>query len=148
MKKTKRCCFAGHSKIFDSNEVYAKLLLFIERLIVEERVTEFWFGNYGDFDSLSAKAVRCLKSEYPHITLHLVIPYLTRVINNYKEQFYRKYDSILMAEIQENTPKRLLIIKCNEYMVRNSDFMICYVQHSWGGAVSVTADTRTPPEMV
>ena len=41
-----------------------------------------------------------------------------------------------VADIPENTPKRFYITKTNEYMVNNSDFLICYIQKSWGGAVT------------
>ena len=63
----KRCCFAGHSKIYHTNEIYDNLVNLIEKLITEENVSEFWVGNYGSFDGLSAKAVRNLKEKYPHI---------------------------------------------------------------------------------
>ena len=77
--------------------------------------------------------VNC-KKLYPHIKLILVIPYLTKVITKYKEQFYEKYDSILMADIPLSTPKNLRIIKSNQYMVDKSDFLICYINRGWGGA--------------
>jgi len=131
---SKRCCFAGHSKIYYTDEIYDNLVNHIEKLIIEENVLEFWVGNYGNFDGLSAKAVRCLKEKYADIQLNLVIPYLTSDINEYKELYYEKYENILMADMPERTPKKFQILKCNEYMVKKSDFIICYVQCSWGGA--------------
>ena len=128
------CCFAGHSQIFCADDLYNKLVILIEKMITEEKVSEFWVGNYGEFDSLSAKAVRSLKNEHPDVRLILIIPYLTSDINENKEQYYEKYDSILIADNPDNTPHRYKIIKRNEYMVKNSDFIICFVRHSWGGA--------------
>jgi len=130
----KKCCFAGHRELSDTDEIYNKLLTCIEKLIVEENVSEFWVGNYGHFDSLSAKAVREAKQKRPDVQLNLVIPYLTANINEYREIYYKNYDNILMADIPENTPKRFYISKCNEYMVQKSDFIICYVKYNWGGA--------------
>ena len=130
----KRCCFAGHSKLYHTDDIYNTLVNLIEKLVVEEDVSEFWVGNYGNFDSLSAKAVRYLKEKYPNIQLNLVIPYLTSGINEYKEIYYKNYDHILMSDLPEQTPKKFQILKCNEYMVDNSDFIVCYVQYSWGGA--------------
>lgn len=135
----KRCCFAGHSKLYDTDDIYAHLLRMVETLIVEEGVTEFWTGNYGAFDRLSAKTVRTLKEKYPNIQLNLVIPYLTTGINEYKDFYHKNYDYILMADIPENTPKKFQILKCNEYMVNSSDFLVCYVQFSWGGAAKTVA---------
>lgn len=31
----------------------------------------------------------------------------------------------------ENTPLKFMISKPNEYMVKNSDYFICYVTHKW-----------------
>ncbi len=138
----KRCCFAGHSKIDDKGELYKKLVSVIEKLITEENVTEFWVGNYGQFDGLSAKAVRELKKTYPHIKLELIIPYLTTSINEYKEMYYKNYDNILMADIPEKTPKRFHIVKCNEYIVNSSDCLICYINHGWGGAAGTAEYAR------
>ncbi len=130
----KICCFAGHSEIYHTDDIYDNLIKLIEKLVVEEKVSEFWVGNYGNFDRLSAKAVRSLKEKYPHIQLNLIIPYLTSNINENKEVYYEKCDHILMADLPEKTPKRFQILKCNEYMVDNSDFIICCVKFSWGGA--------------
>lgn len=130
----KTCCFAGHSEIYSPEEIYDKLTEIIEKLIITENIKDFMVGNYGNFDKLSAKAVRKLKEKYPDIRLNLVVPYLTKEINEYKEMYYKNYDCILMADICEKTPKNLRIIKCNEYMVKKSDCIICYVNRSYGGA--------------
>lgn len=135
----KRCCFAGHSKLYDMDGIYAHLLQLVEKLIVEEGVLEFWVGNYGKFDRLSAKAVRTLKEKYPNIQLNLVIPYVTSGINEDKDYYHKNYDDILMADIPEKTPKKFQILKCNEHMVNSSDFLICYVEYSWGGAAKTLA---------
>ena len=128
------CCFAGHSELYDTGEIYKHLLSVIEDLITAENVCEFWVGNYGAFDKLSAKAVRELKVKYPDIQLNLVIPYLTSEINEYRELYYKDYDNILVADIPEKTPKKLQIIKGNQCMVKNSQVLVCYISHSWGGA--------------
>ena len=48
---------------------------------------------------------------------------------------YDKYDNILIADIIETTPRKFYILKTNEYIVDNSDFLICYIEKTWGGAV-------------
>lgn len=135
MRMSKRCCFAGHGKNCYTHDIYDNLVNLIEKLIVEENVSEFWVGNYGRFDGISAEAVRSLKERYPDIRLNLVIPYLTSEMNEYKELYYNNYDDIVIADLPEGMPERVRILKCNEYMVNCSDFMVCYVNHSWGGAV-------------
>lgn len=126
----KICCFAGHRDISDIEKVYIDLKDLIEKLIIEKKVLEFWVGNYGTFDLLSARAVSELKIKYPDIQLNLVIPYITNLVKSRKDEF----DSIIMADIKEKTPKNLKILKCNEYMVNKSDFLICYIQYTYGGS--------------
>jgi len=130
----KICCFSGHSRIYDSEELFKNILKKAEELIVECGVSEFWVGNYGDSDRIFASAIRKLKEKYHDIKLILVLPYLTATINENKELYYKNFDCMLMADIPENTPKRFYISKCNQYMINNSDYMICYVKYGWGGA--------------
>lgn len=130
----KRCCFAGHSDYHYTDELYHQLILLIEKLITQENVLEFLIGNYGAFDRLCAQAVRSLKNRYPDIQSNLVIPYLTADITNNQEWYADRFDRILLADLPENTPKKLQILKCNEYLVNRSDVIICYTVYSWGGA--------------
>ncbi|MBQ9133090.1 MAG: DUF1273 family protein [Clostridia bacterium] len=129
----KRCCFAGHSSFYDVT-IAARLKETITKLIEEEQVYEFWVGNYGKFDSYAVSALQECKQLYPQIKLELIIPYLTKDIELYKEYYYKKYDHILISEIPNNTPAKFKIIKNNEYMVRACDYLICYVKHTYGGA--------------
>ena len=131
MKKV--CCFAGHSNIYYTDEHYKSLSEKIEKLIINENVTEFRVGNYGNFDRLCVRAVSELKNKYPYITLILVIPYLTAEIIKNKEYYENDYDTILVADIPESTPKKLGIIKCNEYIADTSDYLIyCVINHCTG----------------
>ena len=133
MNKSKtRCTFAGHSKIHNQNLVET-IKNKAKELIAEYGVNEFWVGHYGDFDHYAAKAVRELKQEH-NAELVLVIPYLTKELDEYKEDYYKNFDAIIMADIPEKTPTKLSIIKANQYMVNESDYLICYVKNSWGGA--------------
>ncbi len=130
----KRCCFAGHSEIYDSSIIEC-LKEKIVYLIEKENVKEFWVGNYGSFDKYSAVAVRSLKKEHPEIKLVLVIPYITKEIQEYKKMYYKEYDEILISQLHSGTPTKYMIIKTNYYMVDNSEYLICYINNSWGGAV-------------
>ncbi len=137
----KRCFFAGHSKLYE--DVHEKLKAAIERQILYNGVEEFWVGNYGAFDRAAAKAVRELKTTYRDrelkttyrdIKLYLVFPYLTRAIDEAREEYYKAFDGLLLADIPENTPLRYRILKCNEYMAQECDVLLCYVKHPFGGA--------------
>ena len=132
MKKI--CCFAGHSDIADTEEIYTRLLSTLENLVSEGAVTEFWVGNYGAFDRLSARAVPEIKAQHPDIKSAQVVPYLTSGINEYRDELQKDFDDIIIADIPPKTPKKLQIIKCNQYMVKSSQILVCYVKYSFGGA--------------
>ena len=130
----KICCFAGHSDLADTEEIYTRLLSTLENIVSEGSVTEFWVGNYGAFDRLSARAVREIKAKHSDIKSALVVPYLTSGINEYRDELQKDFDDIIIADIPPKTPKKLQIIKCNQYMVKSSQILVCYVKHSFGGA--------------
>lgn len=132
--KNKICCFAGHRDVYDTKTIISVLHNEVENLIINENIKEFWVGNYGSFDAIASKCVRTLKTKYKDVKLVLVIPYITKQLNEYKEQHYEKYDEILMEDIPPSTPRQLKIIKCNEYIVNEAEYLICYIRHTWGGA--------------
>ncbi|MBR5528442.1 MAG: hypothetical protein IKV97_05500 [Clostridia bacterium] len=140
MKKI--CCFAGHSELYDTEGIYKSLLSVLEDLIITHGINEFHVGNYGAFDKLCAGAVRALKEKYPDVRLYLVIPYITTRINRDKDFYKSNYDGILVADIPQNTPKKMQILKCNMYMVKNSDILVCCVKHSFGGAAKTLEYAR------
>ena len=109
------------------DSVYVKAKKEIVKLIENENVREFYVGNYGEFDRGVASIIRKLKCIYNDISLVLVIPYLTKEINKGKEWYCEKYDHITIADVPLDTPVRYRIVKANEYMVDNSDFIISYV---------------------
>lgn len=129
----KRCCFAGHSKIYDRDVVQREIISCAEQLINEYGVNEFFVGNYGEFDSCAAGAVKKLKEKYD-IKLILIIPYLTKEINENKEYYKNSFDEICVATIPEKVPAKYRILYANRYMADNCDYIICYVNSSWGGA--------------
>ncbi len=128
----KKCCFAGHGDIHDET-IKEKIYIEAERLYIEDGVKTFWVGNYGDFDRYSASAIEKLKKKYTDIMLELVIPYLTKTIICNKEH-YSCFNNIIIANIPQNTLPRVKIIKTNEYMVNSSEYLISYIDHTWGGA--------------
>ncbi len=63
----KSCSFFGHSNISQDKEVERKLLILIEKLIVEEGYNLFYFGGFGDFDTICYKVVSALRQKYKHV---------------------------------------------------------------------------------
>ena len=118
--------FCGHGNETYSDEIRKRLSDTIEELILQG-ADEFLLGGYGSFDLMAAYTVRSFKAKYPHIKSVLVVPYIDRSFD--KELYdYSEYPPL------ESVPKRLAILKRNEYMVNRSDIVIAYISHNWGGA--------------
>ena len=57
------CCFFGHRRINETEELKSKLVEIIENLIVEEQIDTFLFGSNSQFDSLCLKVVTEIKEK-------------------------------------------------------------------------------------
>ena len=138
----KICCFSGHRLIADTKTLALLVLKAAEELITKENIHEFWVGNYGDFDRLCAGAVRKLKEIYPSIRLVLVVPYLTKDLNENSTYYMSLYDEIAVADISEKTPRSMRIIACNRFMIDHSVRLIACVRHA-GGAQNTLSYAKT-----
>ncbi len=128
----KTCCFIGHSRVWEN--IDAILAAAVERHIVEYGVREFLVGNYGQFDRMSAAAVKRAKSQYPGISLYLMLPYLPGQGRALPDM--EGYDGSVYPEGMENVPHKLAISRLNRIMVREADYVIADVTHTWGGAAA------------
>lgn len=114
----KSCFFIGHR---DAPETLSPLLDdAIERHISEYGVTEFVAGHYGRFDYMAAGAVRRAKERHPDVILTLLLPYYPF------DHDTGDYDRTYYPEGMEEVPKPFAIVRANEYMIRTSDYLICY----------------------
>ena len=77
----KKCCFAGHSEIYNEDSLFDTIKKKAEELIIQKGVNKIWVGNYGTFDHLAASDIRELKKKFSDITLTLIISYLTKELN-------------------------------------------------------------------
>lgn len=125
----KCCTFCGHK---DAAETVRPMIReAAENLIVESNVTSFYVGNHGRFDSMALSVLRELKEMYPQISYNVVLSYIPE-----KKNEYRSYDEseTLYPEGLENSPLRYAINRRNKWMVEHSDYLIAYVNRSFGGA--------------
>lgn len=118
--------FCGHSDIIFTEAIYQKLYNEIKK-VIKEGCDKFLLGGYGNFDLTAAKIIYSLKESYCNIQSILVIPYLNKKYNT------DLYDDTIYPPL-EYIPKKFAILKRNEWMVNNSDIIISYVEHNWGGA--------------
>lgn len=123
------CSFFGHS---DSPQtIYSDLYKIVENLILDRHITQFLVGTHGSFDSMVLKILREMNQKYPIITYNVVLAYMPKKKQEY--ELYHYTETILPEGI-EAAPKRFAISWRNKWMVRQSNVIICYITHSWGGA--------------
>jgi len=82
---------------------------------------------------LAAAVSLVLKKEYLQIEVCLVLPYYRPHIDDYTQQRYNRFDSVITPPL-EDTPYRYRIVKANQYMVDQSDTVIAYVRSIGGVA--------------
>lgn len=117
----KTCFFIGHRDAPES--IYDRLLISVERHIVEYGVTDFVVGQYGSFDRLSTRALIQVKQRHPEVKLTLLLAYYYPLK---PFELPQDYDGSLYPEGMERVPRRAAIIRANQYMIRHSDYLIAY----------------------
>lgn len=120
------CGFFGHKDTPESvkDDLYAA----IEKLIVECGVDTFYIGNQGHFDFYARAVLRQLQGRYP-IQYSVVLAY----IHGKKTEYDDFSDTILPEGIEEVHPKYAISWR-NDWLPRQSNFVIAYIHHNWGGA--------------
>lgn len=128
----KICCFAGHSSIFGEEDLPAKLKKEIVNLIENHNVATFYNGGKGDFDWLCAHMIDDLKKDYLFIKSYYILSYMPKEKDEY-DNTLKIFDDTIYPDI-EKIPPKFAIIKRNKWMVKNSDFLIAYVENHFAGA--------------
>ena len=118
--------FCGHNDVANPDDVRRWLEHTVGDLI-QRGATTFYLGGYGGFDRLAASVLHNISASNPSVESILVLPYLNREAED------DLYDGTIYPPL-ENVPKRLAIIKRNEWMVDHADVIVAYVLHDWGGA--------------
>lgn len=127
----KICCFCGHGKEWDLPiDIDNRIESAITELIADE-VLIYYSGGMGAFDNKCEAVVRKLKTKDKRLKLILVIPYITKRIDDlYREN---RYDEIVFPDLG-NAHYKAAIQKRNHWMIDNSDCLLAYVKNRVGGA--------------
>ncbi len=129
------CTFAGHRQIPETgigDRIYETLVKFIKT----DNEFVFLNGGMGRFDEICASVVRRLKRCYPEkkIRLCLVAAYFSNKFNTEKNYYQELFDEILIPEEAQNAHRKAAITKRNRWMVEQSDVILVYINHDYGGA--------------
>ena len=118
--------FFGHKDT--PKEIEPTLRTTLIDLIENKNVIVFYVGNNGSFDTMVRRQLEDLSNTYP-ITYSVVLAYLPT-----KKSEYDDFTNTILPEGIETVPKRFAISFRNKWMVEQSDVVVTYVTHSFGGA--------------
>ncbi|MBQ7324234.1 MAG: hypothetical protein IJW98_00670 [Clostridia bacterium] len=127
--------FFGHSDAPSSVET--KLTTILIDLIENKGATTFYVGNNGNFDRIVQNTLRTLKSQYSQIDALVVLAYLPGKYTHAETPLDTIYPEGL-----ENVPKRFAICKRNEWMIKQCDLVITFVNRDFGGAAQYTKNAE------
>ena len=97
--------------------------------MINHNVDMFYVGNQGRFDEIVRGVLRELKKEYPQINYAVVLAYMPG-----KQAEYDDYLDTMLPEGIESVHPRYAISWRNNWMLRQSDYVVTYITHSYGGA--------------
>ena len=130
------CTFFGHSECFGLNK---KLLKNTIEKLINEGVDKFYVGNQGTFDSTVLECLIDIQKLYSHIEISVVLAYLPNNIS--KTNLPLKF--CIYPEGIEIGPHKFAIHRRNNWMIEQSDFCICFIEHTWGGAYKYSCKAKS-----
>ena len=128
--KDKTCCFFGHRKIDETEELKNKLYEIIEDLIVNEKIEIFLFGSKSEFDDLCHKIATELKEKYPHIKRIYVRSAFQYIPDWYENSLLEHYEDTYFPEHMAKAG-RASYVERNQEMINKSDFCIFYYDENY-----------------
>ena len=118
--------FAGHRLSHENIGIKERLKKQIECLI-KNGYTTFFDGNKGVFDDLCLDILRELKEKYPRIEIIRVLSSYHFISGN---ELPKNIDSTVFPEL-EGVYFKQLITKRNEWIVENSDIIVCHIVNTF-----------------
>ena len=112
-------------------------------LIANNDVNMFYVGNQGQFDSLVQSVLQDLQKEYPQFRYAVVLAYMPS-----KKFEYADYPDTMLPEGIESVHPRYAISWRNNWMLQQSDYVVTYVAHSWGGAAQYAEKAKRSGKVV
>ncbi len=123
------CTFFGHRDC--PRSIQSKLREVLVDLIENYAVDMFYVGQQGAFDGIVRAVLKELVSVYPHIHYAVV---LERMPHKREKFDTRDYADTMLPEGIEAVHPRFAISWRNNWMLKQSDYVVTYITHAWGGA--------------
>ncbi len=125
------CTFFGHREC--PGTVVPQLREAVVDLIENHGVTMFYVGHQGHFDFMVRQVLRELKPMYPQMEYAVVLAYLPE-----KPREYEDYSDTMLPEGIEAVHPKFAISWRNNWMLKQSSYVVSYITHTWGGAYQYT----------
>ena len=123
------CTFIGHRSC--PKNIKEKLFLEIENLIINKNVDTFFVGTHGSFDKYVYETLSELEKKYK-IEIKVVLSYL----NIKKDSTYYDTEKTIFPDCLAKTPPRFAISKSNNYMLKNSNYLISYLNSPFSNTIT------------
>ena len=137
------CTFFGHRDVPQPTAFILKKVL--ADLIQHKNITTFYVGNHGKFDFMVRDTLKKLKIIYPHINYAVILAYMPSKKHPLMHQ--DSSDTVFPVELT-NIPPKYAIIKRNQWMLKQSDYVVVYVTHAWGGAAQWKASAEKEGKII
>lgn len=132
------CCFFGHS--ICPLDIRPKIKVQIEKMLTESEKVTFYIGNHGQFDSMVRGIMKELLSEGKKVNYSVILAYIPG--HKYEFDTPDLYTDTIYPDGLEDAPPKFAVCKRNDWMIDNSDAVICYVVNNFGGAYTYTEKAR------
>ncbi len=119
------CCFIGHRKITETEDLKSRLWDLIENLIINKNVTTFLLGSKSEFNELCVNLLIQAKEKYPHIKRVYVRAEYPNINEQYKKYLLKFCDETYFSKKLTNA-RRNVYVQRNYEMIDKSDFCIFY----------------------
>lgn len=112
-------------------------------LISNHGVDMFYVGHQGRFDGLVHGVLKKLQQDYPTIRYAVVLAYMPS-----QRREYDDYSDTMLPEGIESVHPHYAISWRNNWMLKQSDYAVTYITHSWGGAAQYAEKAKKQGKIV
>ena len=129
---TYRIVLFGHRDCCPCRAIDEQFYLLLKELICAKSFVEIYVGRNGEFDIYAATVVKRIQKAIGKANNELVcvLPYVAKDMEYYEAY----YDRVIIPECVGRIHPKAAITKRNQWMVEQSDLLICYVEREKGGA--------------
>ena len=137
----KACIFFGHRDCPEM--IKPRLREVLIDLITNHGVDMFYVGHQGQFDAYVHSELKKLKLDYPQTNYAVVLAYMPG-----KKTEYDDYSDTMLPEGIESVHPHYAIFWRNNWILKQSDYVVTYIPHSWGGVAQYVSKAKKQGKMV